>query len=111
MKRKDQDIRKMTIESKREDGILTIYLPERIDASNASEAEEQIESIRDTVNEENIVLDAAKLQYISSAGLRIIIKLVKREKSVTVIHVCPAVYDIFEVSGFTNFIEIDKNNA
>ena len=101
----------MTIENKRENGILTISLPDRIDASNAAEAETQIESIRDIVNEENIVLDADKLQYISSAGLRIIIKLVKREKSVTVINVCSAVYDIFEVSGFTNFIEIEKKEA
>ena len=101
----------MTIESKRENGILTIYMPDRIDASNASEAETQIESIRDLENEENIVLDADKLEYISSAGLRIIIKLVKREKSVTVTNVSPAVYDIFEVSGFTNFITIEKKAA
>lgn len=98
----------MTIESKREDNTLTIYLPERIDASNAAEAEEKIESIRDLETEEHIVLDADKLQYISSAGLRIIIKLVKREKSVSIIKVVPEVYDIFEVSGFTNFIEISK---
>ncbi|MBR2767872.1 MAG: STAS domain-containing protein [Solobacterium sp.] len=101
----------MMVESKRENDTLIITLPERIDASNAAEAESEIESLRDLENQENVILDADKLQYISSAGLRIIIKLVKREKSVTVINVSPAVYDIFEVSGFTNFITIVKKDS
>ena len=101
----------MMVESKRENDTLIITLPERIDASNAAEAESEIESLRDLENQENVILDADKLQYISSAGLRIIIKLVKREKSVTVINVSPAVYDIFEVSGFTNFITIEKKDS
>ena len=101
----------MMVESKRENDTLIITLPERIDASNAAEAESEIESLRDLENQENVILDADNLQYISSAGLRIIIKLVKREKSVTVINVSPAVYDIFEVSGFTNFITIVKKDS
>ena len=101
----------MMVESKRENDTLIITLPERIDASNAAEAESEIESLRDLENQENVILDADKLQYISSAGLRIIIKLVKREKSVTVINVSSAVYDIFEVSGFTNFITIVKKDS
>ena len=101
----------MMVESKRENDTLIITLPERIDASNAAEAESEIESLRDLENQENVILDADKLQYISSAGLRIIIKLVKREKSVTVINVSSAVYDIFEVSGFTNFITIEKKDS
>lgn len=101
----------MMVESKRENDTLIITLPERIDASNAAEAESEIESLRDLENQENVILDADKLQYISSAGLRIIIKLVKREKSVTVTNVSSAVYDIFEVSGFTNFITIEKKDS
>ncbi|MBR2762178.1 MAG: STAS domain-containing protein [Solobacterium sp.] len=101
----------MMVESKRENDTLIITLPERIDASNAAEAESEIESLRDLENQENVILDADNLQYISSAGLRIIIKLVKREKSVTVTNVSSAVYDIFEVSGFTNFITIEKKDS
>ena len=101
----------MMVESKRENDTLIITLPESIDASNAAEAESEIESLRDLENQENVILDADNLQYISSAGLRIIIKLVKREKSVTVTNVSSAVYDIFEVSGFTNFITIEKKDS
>ncbi len=96
------------IESKNENGILTIILPPRIDASNASAVEQEIEGINDPTSDQIVVFDADQLEYISSAGLRIIIKVVKREKSVSVVNVSQTVYDIFEVSGFTNFISIEK---
>ncbi|MBO7703013.1 MAG: STAS domain-containing protein [Solobacterium sp.] len=96
------------MQGKWEDGTLTIILPERIDASNAAAAEAEIEQILAEGTAEKIVLDAGTLEYISSAGLRIIIKLVKREKNVTVVNVSPVVYEIFEVSGFTNFISVEK---
>ena len=48
------------------------------------------------------------MNYISSAGLRVIIKVVKQGKNVTVINVSPEVYDVFKVSGFTNFIDVEK---
>ena len=96
------------MQGKWEDGTLTIILPERIDASNAAAAEAEIEQILAEGTAEKIILDAGTLEYISSAGLRIIIKLVKREKNVTVVKVSPVVYEIFEVSGFTNFISVEK---
>ena len=60
---------------------------------------------------EKMILDADDLGYISSAGLRIIIKLVKREKNVVVTNVSPEIYDIFRVSGFTNFISVERKEA
>ena len=99
------------MESKREDGVLTIVLPERIDTLNAAEAEAEIEKIRAEGDEEKIIFDAENLNYISSAGLRVIIKVVKQGKNVTVKNVSPEVYDIFSVSGFTNFITVEKRAA
>lgn len=96
------------VEGKWEDTTLTIHLPERIDASCAGEVEEQIDEICAKGTIEKLILDADKLAYTSSAGLRIILKLVKREKNVSVINVAPEVFEIFKVSGFTNFISIEK---
>ena len=99
------------LEEMRENGTLTIILPERIDTTCAGEVETEIDAFCGKGPFDHLVLDADKLVYISSAGLRIIIKLVKREKNVSVINVIPEVYDIFKVSGFTNLMEIEKKNS
>lgn len=96
------------MENKREDGVLTIFIPERIDAGNASDVESELEAIRKEADDQQVVFDCSGLEYISSAGLRVIMKVVKQEKSVSVINVSPEVYDIFDVSGFTNFITVEK---
>ena len=96
------------MENKREDGVLTIFIPERIDAGNASDVESELEAIRKEEDDQQVVFDCSGLEYISSAGLRVIMKVVKQEKSVSVINVSPEVYDIFDVSGFTNFITVEK---
>lgn len=83
-------------------------MPDRIDASCAAEVEAKIDEICAQGTVEKLILDAEDLAYTSSAGLRIIIKLVKREKNVVVTNVSPEVYDIFRVSGFTNFISIER---
>ena len=57
--------------------ILYIAIEGRIDASNAAEAEEKIFSIKNDNPSMHTVLDADKLEYISSAGLRVILKLIK----------------------------------
>ena len=96
------------MENKREDGVLTIFITERIDAGNASDIESELEAIRKEADDQQVVFDCSGLEYISSAGLRVIMKVVKQEKSVSVINVSPEVYDIFDVSGFTNFITVEK---
>ena len=96
------------MENNREDGVLTIFIPERIDAGNASDIESELEAIRKEADDQQVVFDCSGLEYISSAGLRVIMKVVKQEKSVSVINVSPEVYDIFDVSGFTNFITVEK---
>ena len=94
-----------------EGNTLTIHMPNRIDASCAAEVEVKIDEICAEGTVEKMILDAVDLGYISSAGLRIIIKLVKREKNVVVTNVSPEIYDIFRVSGFTNFISVERKEA
>ena len=88
--------------------ILYISLNGRIDASNSADVEKEINEIRKNHQGMNTVLDADNLEYISSAGLRIMLRLRKEEPKLAIINVSPDVYDIFEMTGFTEMITIEK---
>ena len=98
----------MNITHRIDKDILYISLEGRIDASNASMVEETISNIKNNNKGTHTVIDADKLEYISSAGLRIILKLRKEEPGVAIINVAPAVYDIFDMTGFTDMLTIEK---
>ena len=53
-------------------------------------------------------LDASQLEYISSAGLRVLLKLTKAVGDVTVNNVSSEVYEIFDVTGFTEILNVKK---
>ena len=88
--------------------ILYIALEGRIDASNANEAEEKILSIKNANSGKHTVIDADKLEYISSAGLRIILRLRKEEPKLAIINVLSDVYEVFDMTGFTEMLTIEK---
>ncbi len=90
------------------EGILYIDLIDRIDASNASAVEGEIQSIRKENEGLHTVLDAEKLTYISSAGLRVILRLRKEEPELAIINVSPEVYNILEMTGFTEMMTVKK---
>ena len=90
------------------DNVLTVRLSGRIDASNSSEAEKQINAARSAAPEAAVVIDAEKLEYISSAGLRILLRLRKEKPELAVINVSPEVYDIFDMTGFTEMMTVKK---
>ena len=96
------------INVKNENGLLTIGLVGHIDSNNAVEVEREITSVRKANTFENIVVDAADLEYISSAGLRIILRLKKSYPELKVINVSSEVYEIFDITGFTEMMEIRK---
>ena len=88
---------------------LTIYLCGRIDANNSEDIEREIFSAVDGSNSSDIVIDARELEYISSAGLRILMKLLKRiNRQIPVINVSRDVYDIFETTGFTELFDVKR---
>ena len=89
--------------------ILTVFLCERIDTNNAEQIEKELFSAVDGASGADIVIDAAKLEYISSAGLRVLIKLRKRlNRKTQIINVSRDVYDIFETTGFTELFDVQK---
>ena len=88
--------------------ILYIAVEGRIDASNAAEAENKIFSIKHDNPEKHIVVDADKLEYISSAGLRVILRLRKEEPKLAIINVAADVYEVFDMTGFTDMVTVEK---
>ena len=88
--------------------ILYIAVEGRIDASNANEAEEKIFSIKNDNPGKHTVLDADQLEYISSAGLRVILRLRKEEPKLAIINVAPDVYEVFDMTGFTDMVTVEK---
>ena len=88
--------------------ILYISTEGRIDASNASVAEEKVFAIKNDNAGKHVVIDADKLEYISSAGLRVILRLRKEEPKLAIINVAPDVYEVLDMTGFTDMVTVEK---
>ena len=88
--------------------VITINLVGRIDSNNAPEVEKDI--LGQVSGKENlpIVLDASQLEYISSAGLRVLLHLKKNSSEMKIIGVSSDVYEILEMTGFTEMIPVEK---
>lgn len=91
-----------------DNGVLTVYLEGRIDSYNAEQTEQEANEIRGSNNYESIIFDAENLKYISSAGLRMVLRTRKSEPTLKIINACPDVYDIFDMTGFTEMIPVEK---
>ena len=88
--------------------ILYIAIEGRIDASNAAAAEEKVFNIKKDNPGKHVVVDADKLEYISSAGLRVILRLRKEEPKLAIINVAADVYEVFDMTGFTDMVTVEK---
>lgn len=88
--------------------ILTIKLPKRIDSNNASDVDKELFSAIEEYGAKSVILDAADTEYISSAGLRVILKLKKAVADSKIINASPEVYDIFSMTGFVDIIDVKK---
>ena len=93
---------------KLENGKLTIYLEGEINSSNSDVVEKEIQAIVAPKGFDSIVLDFEKVRYISSAGLRIVSRLKQLYDNLSLINVNDDVYDIFEMVGFVDEMEIKK---
>lgn len=87
---------------------LIINLMGHIDSANAAAVEKEINEAMDREAPAQLTLDATDLKYISSAGLRIILRLRKEMKDLKIINVQPEVYEIFDMTGFTEMVDIQK---
>ncbi len=91
-----------------EDRQVRIALTGRVDSNNAAAVEQEILAQLGTEREVTLILDAEKLDYISSAGLRVILHLKKSFRGLRVVNVNPEVYEVFDMTGFTEMMPVEK---
>ena len=96
------------IESNFDGNALTIHLFNSVDTKNASATEAEINKARASYQNVPLVLDCSNLAYISSAGLRVILRLKKSVDDISVINVSADVYDVFEMTGFSMMMDVRK---
>jgi uncharacterized protein (TIGR02172 family) len=97
------------IEANAEAGTLRIYLIGHIDSANAAQVEKEITEVRNAHPEcTKMIIDASKLEYISSAGLRVILRLRKVYADLKLVNVSSEVYEIFDMTGFTEMMTVEK---
>ena len=88
---------------------LVIAVSGKIDGMNSDEFKEQVKKIRDSHPDGDLFLDMDGLEYISSAGLRVILKFSKEEDDrLKLVNVSWDVMEIFSMTGFNEFINITK---
>ncbi|MBR4905597.1 MAG: STAS domain-containing protein [Clostridia bacterium] len=98
----------MTIQQIKNGNALTIALEGRLDTMTAPEMEETLKTALEGVEE--LTFDFDKLDYISSAGLRVLLaaqKTMNRQGSMKVIHINEIILEIFEVTGFSDILTIE----
>jgi anti-sigma B factor antagonist len=98
----------MTIEIKKEAAETIIRIAGRLDTITAPALDKAInEDIGDT---RNLILDMQSLEYISSAGLRVLLgaqKKMQKIGSMKVVNVCEEVMEVFEMTGFADILVIE----
>ena len=87
---------------------MKIELRGRIDSNNAAAVEQDILTQLAGGNAQEIILDAADLEYISSAGLRVILRLKKSCPALKIVNVNSEVYEILDMTGFTEMMPVGK---
>ena len=95
----------MNINLNKNEDKLIISLEGRLDTTTSPNLESEYKKLDET----NIVLDLKDLNYISSAGLRVLLTMQKemnKKGSLEIINVCDDVLDIFEVTGFNDILNI-----
>lgn len=97
----------LEISTKKEDSKATVSLTGRLDTVTAPELEKELEALYPEISE--LVLDMEKSDYVSSAGLRVILKAQKAmspKGSMVLTHVDDNIMEIFEITGFVDFLTI-----
>ena len=87
---------------------ITVPISGRIDSNNAGAEEERIRSFIAPEVPSELILDAETLEYISSAGLRILLRLRKEFSHLRVVNVNSEVYEILDMTGFTEMMSVEK---
>ena len=90
------------------DGTLSVSLSGRLNSATAAQTEDALRTLLQKEQPEKLVLNCEGLEYIASAGLRILLRLKKAVPALELTNVTPEVYEIFEMTGFTEMFPIRK---
>ena len=98
----------MTIEKTITNASTSLKIIGRLDTSTAPELEASIDGYVAGINE--LVLDCSELEYVSSAGLRVILKaqkLMNAQGNMKLIHVNETIMEVFDITGFADILTIE----
>ena len=98
----------MTIKTDKKDSALTVVLEGRLDTNTAPELDETLKASLEGVTD--LTLDLENLEYLSSAGLRVLLsaqKTMNKQGEMKVVHVNETIMEIFEVTGFSDILTIE----
>lgn len=87
---------------------ITLFFEGELNSYNADNVEKEIEEVLKGKEFNSVVLDFSSLHYISSAGLRIILKLKQKYGDVSIVEASLEVYDVLSMTGFVNMMDIKK---
>ena len=96
------------VQGREENGKLVIALTGTIDSSNAPEVEKGIRALLEKSAPQAVELDCDGLEYATSAGLRVILHLKQEVEDTVLVNVRQDLYNIFELTGFTDMMEIHR---
>ncbi len=85
-----------------------IKLTGRIDSNNAPQIGEEINGLLKDNGGAPVVMDASELEYISSAGLRVILRVKQTNPDLKITGVSSGVYEVLEMTGFTEMMQVEK---
>lgn len=98
----------MTIESEKKEEKLTLWLHGRLDTSTAPQLQQVVDTELEGIKD--LQIDMEQLEYVSSAGLRVLLSASKKMKAaegnMTIYHVNKDVMEVFEITGFKDIMNI-----
>ena len=96
------------VQGREENGKLIITIRGRVDSSNAQDVESKLQELCAKHACESVELDCDQLEYCTSAGLRVILRLKQEVEDTVLTNVHQDLYNIFDMTGFTEMMEVHK---
>ena len=104
----------MVIETRRDNGTLVIRAEDRLDLANAQVFHDELDAAIES-SERAVVIDMSGLTYISSAGLRVIIQMLRRlqrqDARLALCSLSTEVQNVFDTSGIGRLVDIQPSRA
>ncbi len=104
----------MDIQKSEEQGVIILAPVGRLDSNSAPDLEQEIGTVGIDEDGHHLLLDFSNVEYISSAGLRVVLKTVKERqaasKSFAVSGMQEHVREVFEIAGFDAYVSIHPDN-